>query len=68
MTPEASQKVSKEAVEAHVLGLIMAQQFSLHVGLNKSGDKANVLLMKELTQLHDMGTYVPMNPDEMTKE
>ena len=68
VTPKAAQKVSNEAVDAHVLGVTMAQQFSLHAGLKKFRYKANVLVTKELTQLHNMGTYVLMHPDEMIKD
>ena len=68
VTPGVAQKISKEDVNAHVLGVIMAQQFSLHVGLKKFGDKAKKLVTKELTQIHDMGTYTPMDPDKMTKD
>ena len=46
----------------------MAQQFSLHAGLKKFGDEAKILVTKELTQIHDMGTYTPMDPDKMTKD
>ncbi len=62
MIPQAAQKVLKEAIDAHVLGVIMAQQFSLHTGLKKFGDE------KELTHLHDMGTYIHMTPDDSAKD
>ena len=68
VTPDGARKVSKEDVNAHVLGVIMAQQFNLHAGLKKFGDKAKESVTKELTQIHDMGTYTPMDPDEMTAE
>ena len=51
---EAAQKVHKKAAEAHVLGVFMAQQFSFHAGLKKFGDKAKILVTKELMQLHNM--------------
>ncbi len=50
VTPGGAQKVSKEDVNAHVLGVIMAQQFSLHVGLKKFGDRVKEAVNKELTQ------------------
>ncbi len=46
----------------------MAQQFSLHAGLKKFGNKAKELVTKELTQIHDMGTYTSMDPDKMTAD
>merc|ERR1712127_877817 len=66
VTPDGTQKVSKEDVNAHVLGVIMAQKFSLHAGLKKFGDRAKEAVSKELTQIHQMGTYTPMDPDKMT--
>ncbi len=44
MTPKATQKVYKEVVETLVLGVIMAQQFSLHVGLKKFGNETKISL------------------------
>ncbi len=46
----------------------MAQHFSLHVGLKKFGDEAKKSVTKELTQIHNMGTYTPMVPDEKTAD
>ncbi len=66
MTPEVSAKISKEDVEAHVLGIIMVQQFSLRAGIKQFGDKATESVSKELQQIHDMGTYDPVDPDKMT--
>ncbi len=68
VTTEGARKISKEDVNAHVLGVIMAQQFSLHSGLKKFGDKAKKSVTKELTQIHDMGTYTPIDPYKMTKD
>ncbi len=44
----------------------MVQQFSLHTGIKKFGNKATVSVSKELQQIHDMGTYEPLDTDEMT--
>merc|ERR1712127_645302 len=53
VTPKGARKISKEDVNAHILGVIMAQQFSLHAGLKKFGDKAKEVVTNELTQIHD---------------
>ena len=66
VSPELLAKISKEDVESHVLGIIMVQQFSLRAGINKFGDKATELVSKELQQIHDMGTYEPVDLDKMT--
>ena len=55
-------KMIKKEVSNHVLEVIMAQQFSLKAGLKKFGDRGKEAVIKELAQLHDMTTYVPMDP------
>ncbi len=49
-------EMSKREVNTHVLGVIMAQQFSLNVGLKKFGKKGKKAVTKELKQLHNMVT------------
>ncbi len=44
----------------------MVQQFSLRTGIKQFGDEATELISKELQQIHDMGTYEPIDPDKMT--
>ena len=58
----------EEQMAEHILGVVMVQQFSLKAGMAKFGDRATTAVTKELTQLHDMKTYVPMDPDKMTRQ
>ena len=51
-----------------VLGLIMVHQYNLKKGLELFGDKAEVATVKELKQIHDMGTYVPLEAAGLTPE
>ena len=51
-----------------VLGVIMIHQYNLRKGLELSGDKAEAATVKELSQIHEMGTYVPLNAGELTAE
>jgi len=51
-----------------VLGVIMVNQFNLKRGLELFGDKAEIATVSELKQIHDMGTYVPLEASELTKE
>ena len=46
----------------------MVETFSLNAGLKKFGDRGKTAVRKELTQLHDVKTYVPMDPDKMTPQ
>ena len=46
----------------------MLQQFSLKVGVKKYGNRGEAAVTNKLTQLHDIETYIPMEPDEMTPQ
>ncbi len=48
VSPKLLAKISKEDIDLHILGVIMMQQFSLHVGIKKFGDKATKFVSKEL--------------------
>ena len=51
-----------------VLGVIMIHQYNLRKGLELFGDNAETATVKELSQIHEMGTYVPLDADELTPE
>ena len=53
-------------VNQHILGLIMAHQYSLKKGLEVFGGKAEVAAVDELSQIHSMDTYTPMDHTELT--
>ena len=55
-------------VEEHILGLVMVQQYSIKKGVELFGERAEAATLKELTQLHDMDTYVPLFAGDLTKE
>ena len=54
-------------VDEHIVGLIMAHQYSLKKGIEKFGEKAEEAVVKELTQIHDMDTYTPLHPNTLSK-
>ena len=60
--------LGKKDTNLCVLGVIMAQQFSLKAGMQKFGNRGEKAVSKELTQLHDKIAYVPVNPEELTAE
>ena len=62
---EETFSMSKDKTRDHVLGVIMAETFSLKAGLKKSGEKMEKAVMKELNQHHAMDIYVPVNPDSL---
>ncbi len=46
----------------------MAQKFSLKAGLKKFGKQGKQAVTKDLKQLHNMVTYVPMDASKITEE
>ena len=58
----------EESILMHVVGVIMAQQYTIQKGLKLFGDGGRQAVMKELTQLHNMATYTPMHAHELTRE
>ena len=51
---------------SHIVGVIFAQHFSLNRGLKLFGDKADVAVQKELSQIHAMDTYDPIMKSSLT--
>ena len=43
-------------------------QYSLKLGLKKFGDSGEKAVLKELNHLHDMGTFYPMDPKELSHD
>ena len=60
--------MSEEEENEHVLGVILIHQYNLKQGLELFGDKAELATVKELKQIHDMGTYVPKLASELSAE
>jgi len=58
--------MSDEDIYEHVLGVVMMQQFSLIAGLKRFGKDGEFAVTKELTQIHDMDTYIPVDSDKLT--
>jgi len=58
--------MTEEEKMMHVLGVAMIQQFSLKAGLKKFGKVGEKAAQAELQQLHDMHTYFPVDPTELS--
>ena len=52
----------------HVLGVTMAQVYSLKKGLKEFGQAGKNAVQSELQQHHDMDTYFPMDPIKLTRQ
>ena len=64
----APRAMSDEESEAHIVGVIFDQNFSLNKGLKLFGNKADVAAKKELLQIHAMDTYEPIMNFSLTME
>jgi len=62
-----SHKMTESEIHLHVLHSVLVQQFSLKAGLNKFGKTGKDAVSEELQQLHDMETYIPVDPMTLTK-
>ena len=60
--------MSDKESDAHIVGVIFTQHFSLNRGLNIFGDKANVAVQKEMLQIHAMDTYETIMKSFLTIE
>ena len=52
----------------HIIGVVLAQKFSLKAGLNKFGNTGDKFSVKELTRIHYMKTFLPLDPTKVTRE
>ena len=64
----ADYKMSGKEVNYRIIGVVLAQKFSLEAGLKKFGKPGEKPSVKEMTQLHDMTTFIPFYPKKLTRE
>ncbi len=60
-------KMIDDKVNYHIIGGVMAQHFSLKAGLKRFGVPGEEATTKELTQLHDMVAFIPMDPTRLSQ-
>ena len=58
VTDSTEPKMTIAEAKFQTLGVIVVEQFILKAGIAKSVNRAKTLITKELTQLHDMKTYI----------
>eukprot|EP00956_Cyclotella_meneghiniana_P028301 scaffold65295_cov71-Cyclotella_meneghiniana.AAC.14 len=63
--PPVDELVS-DSVVMHVMGVILAQTYSLNKGLRLFGERGEASVKKELQQLHDLVTYTPVHAKDLT--
>ena len=57
--------MTQTEVNSHLLGVAMLQQSSLKAGLKHFNKKGEEAVTSELTKIHTMQTYVPVDPKTM---
>ena len=61
------QEMDTKARDEYILGVLMTQ-YSLKKGLEAHDQRAEDAVVKELQQIHDMATFSPIKPEDMTKK
>jgi hypothetical protein len=59
--------IPRDEWEEWAIGMALIQ-YSINAGLKKFGAQGEAAVTKELKQLHDMITFFPMDPNELTAE
>ena len=60
--------LTEEQLDDHIMGVILAQHFSLKKGIALFGNKAEQATTAELQAIHDMGTYEPLDASKLTRD
>ena len=60
--------MNEDECKAHVVGLILAQMYSLKKGTELFGKKAEEATMTELSQIDDFETYRPLHKHKLSKQ
>merc|ERR1711966_512027 len=61
-------QLSEEESKAHVVGLVLAQMYSLRKGTELFGEKAEQATMTELSQIDDFERYRPLHKHEISEQ
>ena len=61
-------KMSEEDCDAHIMGVLMAEHYSMKKAKELFGDSAYDAIMKELKQIHLFETYEPLKASELSWE
>ena len=59
---------TEEQVDDHIMGVIMAEHFSLKKGIKLFGNRAEEATTKELQAIHNMSTYEPLDASKLTRD
>ena len=57
---------SGEEIEAHILGVIMVEHYSMKKGIDLFGDRVETAVTKELKEMNNMNIYKRKHAHELT--
>ena len=60
--------ITEEQLESHLVGVVMAQQYSTKKVKELFADKADAAVMRELNQVNNFETYLPIKAGDLSWE
>ena len=60
--------MTESQIESHLVGVVMSQQYSGKKAKELFGDKADAAVMRELNQINNFETYVPLKASNLLWE
>ena len=66
-TDKEQNNLIEDHVVMHVLGVILAIQYSIQKGIKLFGDQGNQSVTSELQLLHDVITFIPVHAQDLSK-
>ena len=55
-------------IDAHILGVILVQQYGIKKGIDLFGEKSDAAAVKEITQIHELETYDTIMASDLSWE
>jgi len=65
---DVPRQLSEDEQVLHVLGVIMAQTYSIKNGIKEFGERGSESVMKELSGIDNLDTFFPVAANSLTKE
>ena len=59
-------KMIESQIESHLMEVVMAQQYNMKKATELFGDEADAAVMRELNQINDFETYVPLKASNLS--
>ena len=60
--------MTESQIISHLVGVVMARQYSMKKTKELFGDKTDTAVMRELNQINDFETYTPMKASDLSWE